>query len=192
MAESLEDIARKAYGGTLPARQKATVTLACGVKRCSRCRHWKRVAEFGASADRGDGLNNKCRDCSQQYLAEWHALPEHNGKGAEYTRRSRAENPERTARNRLAERCKAYGITPERYFELLSSQGGVCAICHTPPDRRMLAVDHDHACCPMPMRSCGRCVRGLLCSACNIAVGFYESPKWRTTVRAYLAGQNPG
>jgi hypothetical protein len=30
-------------------------------------------------------------------------------------------------------------------------------------------VDHDHACCQKKNRSCGKCIRGLLCHTCNIA-----------------------
>ena len=36
-------------------------------------------------------------------------------------------------------------------------------------------VDHDHACCPEGGRSCGKCIRGLLCMECNKYLGFYEN-----------------
>jgi hypothetical protein len=38
----------------------------------------------------------------------------------------------------------------------------------------VICVDHDHACCPDSMKSCGKCVRGLLCSGCNRALGIVE------------------
>ena len=70
-----------------------------------------------------------------------------------------------------------YNITPERYDEMLEEQDGHCAMCPTTPETnggRMLSVDHDHSCCPGP-RSCGQCVRGLLCLRCNNALGWYET-----------------
>jgi hypothetical protein len=56
------------------------------------------------------------------------------------------------------------------------------------PERggRQLAVDHDHACCATRMRSCGRCVRGLLCSECNRVLGFFEDVARVAAVNAYL------
>lgn len=67
-----------------------------------------------------------------------------------------------------------YSITPERYYRMLLSQGGVCAICKLEPERgRRLCVDHDHACCP-DKKSCGECVRGLLCVRCNWTLGRVE------------------
>lgn len=40
--------------------------------------------------------------------------------------------------------------------------------------RSAFAVDHDHACCNGGT-SCGRCVRGILCSSCNMSLGHVES-----------------
>lgn len=66
------------------------------------------------------------------------------------------------------------GITPERYGEILASQGGSCAVtgCDiTVNDNgRRLHIDHDHACCPSRW-SCGACIRGLLCDRHNVALG---------------------
>jgi len=66
-----------------------------------------------------------------------------------------------------------YGITPERYDALVREQAGLCAICRRPPEQgrvKRLVVDHDHRCCPAN-RSCGECVRGLLCNWCNRLLG---------------------
>lgn len=64
-----------------------------------------------------------------------------------------------------------YRITGGQYRDMLTRQGGACAICNgVNADGRALAVDHDHSCCP-GSRSCGRCVRSLLCHDCNVAIG---------------------
>jgi hypothetical protein len=56
-----------------------------------------------------------------------------------------------------------FGITLEFYFEMLEAQKGVCFVCkQTCKTGRRLAVDHCHA--------TGR-IRGLLCHACNCALG---------------------
>lgn len=69
------------------------------------------------------------------------------------------ENPERWLRWRLK---RFYGITLEYYNDLLTAQGGLCALCRDPPDKEMLVVDHDHA---------TKKVRALLCRRCNQGLG---------------------
>lgn len=88
------------------------------------------------------------------------------------------------------------GMTEHDYRKLLAAQGGKCAICgDTNPGGRWkhrgrFHVDHDHACCP-GKSSCGRCVRGLLCGACNVGLGaFRDNQDALMTAVAYLLTGN--
>jgi Recombination endonuclease VII/NUMOD3 motif len=82
-------------------------------------------------------------------------------------------------------RCvKKFGITPERYEEMVIEQKGVCAICSLPQSviGKRLAVDHDHS------GTHGSWVRGLLCSQCNTALERLDAvPGWTDKALAYLA-----
>lgn len=72
-----------------------------------------------------------------------------------------------------------YRIREEQYNEIMVYQDFRCAICkvHQSEVSRSFAVDHDHRCCP-GRKSCGRCIRGLLCFECNIGLGkFRDSPE---------------
>jgi hypothetical protein len=70
---------------------------------------------------------------------------------------------------------------------MLVRQGGGCAICRRDNGKRLLAVDHDHACCPGE-RTCGKCVRGLLCDGCNHGLGkFRDDPELLRRAAEYAA-----
>jgi hypothetical protein len=47
-----------------------------------------------------------------------------------------------------------------------------CEICGINLNNN-LQVDHDHNCCN-GIITCGKCVRGIICPGCNMAVGKYE------------------
>ena len=83
--------------------------------------------------------------------------------------------------------ARKYGLSRAQYGELFASQGGVCAICKKPPSAsRQLAVDHDHRCCPEDM-TCGKCIRGLLCTDCNYLLGQAgDDPEILRSAAAYL------
>lgn len=68
---------------------------------------------------------------------------------------------------------KKYKMSLDAYFEMLKSQGGVCAICGVKPSTKYLAVDHDHNCCDSE-KTCGNCIRGLLCNKCNHGIGQFN------------------
>jgi hypothetical protein len=63
---------------------------------------------------------------------------------------------------------------------MLEAQRNACAMCHEAfGEDQFIYIDHDHTCCPvtpgMQTRCCGKCVHGLLCLTCNIALGYIES-----------------
>lgn len=74
--------------------------------------------------------------------------------------------------HRLRRRLYHFGISPDWFDTTFEAQGKCCAICQSPDPRgRGWAIDHDHRCCPGKSGSCGQCVRGILCSPCNLALG---------------------
>lgn len=72
---------------------------------------------------------------------------------------------------------RTYGLTLDEYRRMLDSQNGGCAICgQSNPGGRALAVDHDHACCP-GAKTCGKCIRALLCDRCNRMLGLAQDSR---------------
>lgn len=70
----------------------------------------------------------------------------------------------------------SYRITFEQYTELLIKQEGKCGGCGSEPAGSTFFIDHDHSCCPSEI-TCGRCIRGLLCMGCNLALGHVNDSK---------------
>lgn len=82
-------------------------------------------------------------------------------------------------------RATKYGLTPELVDKMFEAQGGKCAICFEALQDDC-HIDHDHNCCS-GYRSCGKCVRGLLCNSCNLMLGMVKdsASRLRSAV-AYL------
>lgn len=112
------------------------------MKTCSKCKENKALAAFAVRSTAKDGKRTQCKACDQKY---------------------RLENQDEIREYHYQNR---YGISLEQYEEKLKEQDYSCAICgskHTSNDRmKRLVVDHNH--------NTGQ-VRGLLCHACNVAIG---------------------
>ena len=87
-------------------------------------------------------------------------------------------------RKRSGHNLRLYGITAAEHQALEIMQDGLCAICNEPETmtyrgtRKSLSIDHDH--------ETGR-VRGLLCAACNFAIGkFRDDPALLRAAADYL------
>lgn len=88
---------------------------------------------------------------------------------------------------------RTYGIDTEKYEQMLEKSGGGCYICGKTQEEngKYLAVDHDHSCCNDGRKSCGKCIRGILCDICNRAVGLLkDNPENAMAVAQYIK-ENP-
>lgn len=74
---------------------------------------------------------------------------------------------------KMCHRAKSHGTTTFALMKLLSDQGGLCAACFSEIEMLSACIDHDHSCCPSE-KSCGKCIRGLLCGKCNSGLGFFD------------------
>lgn len=127
-------------------------------KKCNTCFCEKNVTDFSNHPSNKDGLRKTCKKCrSLQQSTRY------------------ANNPNKARESSLK---RLYGVTSEKYDEIMEQQKSVCAICHRPDKNKQLSVDHCH--------STGF-VRGLLCTSCNLTLGHaQDSPDRLRQAALYL------
>lgn len=120
---------------------------------CSTCREMKPPSSFYVRSDRPRGRKASCKACSAPSTKQ--------------VRQWRESNPEKAALGRKRERVQIYKLSVEEYDEMLERQDGVCAICLTdePGGQGAWHIDHNH--------ETGK-VRGLLCTRCNLGLGYFR------------------
>lgn len=179
-------------------------------KKCSKCGVPQSTSEFRKCPENKDGLGGVCRTCrnrdrrnhyrrnkrrirdqqivwyrrNKEKVAQknkvYREKPEHklrlDQQKAEW-RRTHKEYTKLYGRRKCLER---YGITAHDFEQMLDRQNGVCAVCkETQLGGKNLCIDHDH--------KTGK-VRGLLCVACNMAIGYMKDDPQRLRAAAdYLS-----
>jgi hypothetical protein len=126
----------------------------------------------------------QCRICRSEYAKQHPAKRPSLEKAMEYRKRWYAKNP-------FYDRLRLYGMSFEQFQKRLQEQDGKCALCGCVLEKPF--IDHDHACCPSTAKGkfkgspCGKCIRGLLCLACNMALGYLrDNPVLCEKAAAYL------
>jgi hypothetical protein len=153
-----------------------------GNKTCTKCMVKKDLSDFSRDNRSKCGLQARCKACYRLY----------DSARADYRRNKPGAHDK--AHGRYLNRT--YGLSRDEYANILLTQDGRCAICRTDTPGEIIkewAVDHDHACCP-GKKSCGKCVRGLLCRACNSGIGalkdnvdvLYKAIEYLTSCRSAL------
>lgn len=114
------------------------------MKICSACKQEKELSSFYNNRNTKDGMSSACVECSRR-------------------------------RSRAAAIKYRYGLSLEQYQAMLEVQGHACAACGIQFDGGAFRpeVDHDHKCCA-GTKTCGKCVRGILCPKCNSMAGAIE------------------
>lgn len=156
------------------------------MKKCTKCLEDKSRSEFYKDSKTKDGLRPHCKSCVQDRNRLYYL--ENKDRINEVTRQWDLENKdkvsERSKRYYLKKRDRIdiaaqrreykYKMSSEQYQRLLEEQNHACAICgKVNANGRDLYVDHDHSCC-FGNKSCGECIRGLLCHKCNAAIGLFN------------------
>ena len=159
-----------------------------------------------------DGLNPSCKECVNGRAkrirvekfgpSKWEKKTEEPPAGTKWCRYKdhyvELENFGRTngkintyCKNCINERAylQKYGITIENKELMIESQGRVCPGCqrHEVEFSFDWAVDHDHNCCPSYTKTCGECIRGMICRGCNLALGWVrDEPETLIRLSQYL------
>lgn len=128
------------------------------VKLCIKCGEEKELEYFCKSKNYKDGRRGTCKRCHTNYMLN-------------YYKNNPDKNREKIKLNTKPKAAwKRHRITEEQYNKLYSLYDGKCHSCKK---NEAICIDHDHLCC-QSNRSCGKCVRGILCHHCNTALGLLK------------------
>ena len=154
------------------------------LRQCSKCGTTKPIEEFSKSKNCAGGYRSQCRPCRSAIIKQWKKDTGWKPKpeAVQKKKETRVYKPRNSRLNNLSSK---YGITIDHYDAILQRQGGTCALCQKPAGRSnrwgTLSVDHCHE---------TGLIRGLLCAACNSALGMLgDTPERLQRALDYVNGK---
>jgi len=166
------------------------------MKICIHCKKTLEFSLFNKCSNTKSGYQTWCRKCQAERYSEYRKNPEVKQKIHErykkyyeknrekmiqrtrdYEKRNPLETLEKRKKNSLRMKFIRYGITEEIFEQMKINQKQKCAMCPNELHSKNTHIDHCHR---------TNKVRGLLCTSCNMSLGFLEKENWLHRAQAYL------
>lgn len=130
-------------------------------KICKKCNIEKYLLDFNIEKKK---ISKFCKDCCAKQIEE-----NNNSINKYWKEKKKLKSRVINKTDKKHIKLK-YGITEEDYIEMFNKQYSRCAICKRPQIefKKRLSIDHNH--------KTGE-IRGLLCAACNLALGLLRENK---------------
>ena len=158
-------------------------------KYCPKCKTDKELSKFNKDKYTKSGYHGWCKVCQVEKGRDYRNRPEikeqlNKQQNKRNVKRYNTDKDFRDMKKSVSRKYwlkYQYGLSVDDYDELVEKQQGCCAICGVNQSdlNIRLIVDHNH--------TTGK-VRGLLCTTCNVRVGWYESwyKKQKENLKNYL------
>ena len=137
-----------------PRGTKGNATLCARCYATSRRAYWRSV---GGKPCLVEGCVNRIISGARMCDMHAHRLRRHGDVGSPLT----TQKPRGTTFYKI----------PAIRERVLAEQGGLCGLCRG--EAKDWHVDHDHRCCPQG-DFCEKCIRAVLCRACNVGLGMFK------------------
>ena len=160
------------------------------MKICKKCGLEKDFSEFHKSKNGAMGFASRCKDCLKtDYLKKIESSKNLNVELPELVTCLKCKIQKNIdlfykynyVPNGYVKTCidcmsisrtsSNHNISEEQYLSMIKDG---CEVCGS---FERLCVDHDHSCCQDTSKSCGKCIRGILCNKCNTAEGMLNSDR---------------
>lgn len=156
------------------------VELTADVICCTKCTQVKKVDLFFKNKATKTGYSKWCKECSAENYSKKKSIyskqkkEKYLEKTQEYVERAyawRKANPEKRQLSERKRHLKQYNLTLDDYLSLLESQKYQCKICNTHLAELTTKENKHQRACVDHCHTTGK-VRGLLCYACNLMLGY--------------------
>lgn len=161
---------------------------------------WRRCKTCGRRYQRRTGTPAGTKYCSHACRPSNYTLPEQEYTCAVCGKTDTMKRPKRAlicsrCRHRFAGQIEHHHLDTQWAARLITAT--TCDVCgerlrrNGSGGKHQGQVDHDHACCPSS-KSCGNCVRAIVCNLCNSTAGAIERD-WERTMKVlhYLGKWTP-